>query len=82
MRVFGAVLMSTILFAADAFGATVSTMALLPPGKPAGVKQAQMEGNTMMWDLGLAIVVGGAALVASGNGKSAISTTTTSTASH
>jgi hypothetical protein len=48
-------------FAADA-------NAPLSPGKPAGTKQAQMQGDTWLWVLGGAAIVVGIALVASSGG--------------
>jgi hypothetical protein len=78
MRIIGAAILASSLVVSSSFAATNSA-APLSPGKPAGVKQAQMEGNTLMWVLGLGVVAGGVALVASGNGNGSVSTTTTST---
>jgi hypothetical protein len=74
MRIIAAVVLATTLVASTAFAATEAPLAA---GKPAGVKKAQMEGNTTLWVLGLAIVAGGAALVASDNGNTVVTTTTT-----
>lgn len=79
MRIFGTVFLVTTLIATSALADAAKPAGPLVPGKPAGVKQAQMEGNSVMWGLGIAIVAGGAALVASGNGKSTITTTSTAT---
>jgi hypothetical protein len=73
MRNLVAATLAVSLLTSSAFAAT------LAPGKPAGVKAAQMEGSGLMWGLGLAVVIGGALAVGSGNGKSTITTTTTST---
>lgn len=74
MRVIGAAILASTLVISSAFAADSS---LLAPGKPAGVHKAQMEGSGLMWGLGLAVIAGGAALVASGNGKSTVTATTT-----
>ena len=78
MRTFGAVLLASTLLVSGAFAATDAS-APLAPGKPAGVKQAQMQGGTAAIFLGVAIVAGGAALLASGKGNSSVATTTGST---
>ncbi len=78
MRIFGAALLASALAVSSSFAATDST-APLAPGKPAGVKQAQMEGNTLLLVLGVGVVAGGIALVASGNGNGSVTTTTTGT---
>lgn len=76
MRVFGAAILASTLIISSAFAADSS--APLTPGKPAGVKKAQMEGSGPMWGMGLAIAAGGAALVSSGNGNGNGTITTTS----
>jgi hypothetical protein len=78
MRTIGAALMASSLIVSSAFAATDAT-APLAPGKPAGVKQAQATDNTLLIVLGLGVVAGGIALVASGNGNGTVTTTTTST---
>jgi hypothetical protein len=78
MRTIGAVIVASSLIVSSAFAATDST-APLAPGKPAGVKQAQVEGNTLLLVLGLGVVAGGIALVASGNGNGSVTTTTAGT---
>ena len=66
-----------------AFGGTASQNAgALAPGSAAGVHQAQTFAgpNVWLWLLGAGIVIGGIALVASGNGNHHhTSTTTTAT---
>jgi hypothetical protein len=78
MRTIGAVLLASSLVASNAFAAT-GTGAPLTPGKPAGVKQAQAMDNTLLLVVGLGVVAAGIALVASGNGKTAETATTTTT---
>ena len=78
MRIIGAAILASSLVVSSSFAATDSS-APLAPGKPAGVKQAQMEGNTLLLVLGVGVVAGGIALVASGNGNGSVTTTTTGT---
>ena len=78
MRSIGAIILASSLTISSAFAAT-DTNAPLVPGKPAGVKQAQSMNNTLLLVLGLGVVAGGIALVASGNGHSTPSTVTTTT---
>jgi hypothetical protein len=78
MRIIGAAILASSLIVSSAFAAT-NAAAPLAPGKPAGVKKAQAADNTMLMVLGLGIVAGGIALVASGNGNGSVTTTTTST---
>ena len=73
MRTIGAVILASSLIVSGAFAATDAN-APLAPGKPAGVKQAQAMDNTLLLVLGLGVVAGGIALVASGNGHSTPST--------
>ncbi len=73
MRCLAAVFLSTALFASSAFAGPVE--APLSAGKPAGVKHAQAEGNTVLLVAGIAVVAGGIALVASGNGSGPAVTT-------
>lgn len=79
MRTIGAVLLASSLIASSAFAAATSATAPLAPGKPAGVKQAQQMDNTLLLVLGLGVVAGGIALVASGNGHTTVAATTTGT---
>lgn len=76
MRTVGAVLLASSLIASSAFAATDAS-APLTPGKPAGVKQAQAMDNTLLIVLGLGVVAGGIALVASGGGHSGVAATNT-----
>jgi hypothetical protein len=79
MRTIGAILLASSLIASSAFAAT-DAGAPLAPGKPAGVHEAQRMDNTLLLVVGLGVVAAGIALVASGNGKSTVTTTTTGTA--
>ncbi|MGH6827921.1 MAG: hypothetical protein ACREFW_03315 [Rhizomicrobium sp.] len=78
MRIIGAALLASSLVVSTAFAAA-NAASPLPAGKPAGVKKAQMADNTLLLVLGLGVVAGGIALVASGNGHSSVATTTTAT---
>jgi hypothetical protein len=78
MRTIGAILLASSLIASSAFAATDAS-APLTPGKPAGVKQAQSTDNTLLLVLGLGVVAGGIALVATGNSNKAPTTITTTT---
>jgi hypothetical protein len=78
MRTIGAALLASSLIVSSAFAATDAS-APLTPGKPAGVKQAQSMDNTLLLVLGLGVVAGGIALVATGNSKTAPSAVTTTT---
>jgi len=53
----------------------------LAPGKPAGVKKANYEGDPTLWIvLGVAVVVGIAVAVSSGDDNNSTTTPTTGTA--
>jgi hypothetical protein len=78
MRIIGAAILASSLIVSSAFAATDSA-APLASGKPAGVKKAQAADNTLLIVLGLGVVAGGVALVASGNGNGTVTTTTTGT---
>lgn len=78
MRIIGAAILASGLIVSSAFAAT-DAAAPLAPGKPAGVKQAQAADNTLLIVLGLGVVAGGVALVASGGGNGSVTTTTTGT---
>ena len=75
MRIIGATVLASCLIVSSAFAGTNAT-APLAAGKPAGVKQAQATDNTLLMVLGLGIVAGGIALVASGGGNDTVTTTT------
>ncbi len=77
MRTIGAAIVASSLIVSSAFAA--DTGAPLAPGKPAGVKQAQETDNTLLMVLGLGVVAGGIALVASGGGGHPVAATTTTT---
>ena len=70
MRIFGAAILASTLIVSSAFAA-----APLAPGKPAGVKQAQSQGNTVMVAVGIGIVAAGAALLATGNSSTSTNVT-------
>ena len=76
MRIIGAVLLATSLLATNAFAATT-----LSAGKPAGVKKAQTEGNTLLiiGGIGLAGLGIGLAASSNGGGPTAVTTQTIST---
>ena len=79
MRTIGAAILASSLIVSSAFAATDGA-APLAPGKPAGVKQAQeMDNHTLLIVLGLGVVAGGIALVASGGGGHAAAAGSTST---
>ena len=63
MRNFGAAILAASLLATNAFAATS-----LPAGKPAGVKKAVAEGNTVLIIGGLGLAGLGIGLAASSNG--------------
>ena len=69
MRTIGSAILAATMIVSSAFAATDST-GPLTAGKPAGVKNAQAQDNTMWWVLGAGIIIGGIALVASGSGDS------------
>ena len=77
MRIFGAAILAASLLATNAFAATS-----LPAGKPAGVKKAIAEGNTVLIIGGIGLAGLGIGLAASSNGggpTSFVSPTTTTT---
>jgi hypothetical protein len=79
MRIFAAVALAISVLASSAFAAGTEVRAPLVPGKPATVKKAQLEGNTIMIVAGVAIVAGGIALVASEGNDTVVPATTSST---
>lgn len=75
MRNFVAATVAATLIATGAMAAT-STVAPLPSGKAAGVSKAQEQDNTIWFVVAGGIVVGGIALVATGNSNSSLITGT------
>ena len=71
MRIIGAVLLATSLLVTNAFAATT-----LSAGKPAGVKKAQTEGNTLLIVGGIGLAGLGIGLAASSNGGGPTAVTT------
>jgi hypothetical protein len=63
MRIFGAAILAASLLATNAFAATTLTA-----GKPAGVKKAQEERNTILIIGGVGLAGLGIGLAASSNG--------------
>jgi hypothetical protein len=79
MRLFVSAVLATALFASNALAG--DTSASLAPGKPAGVKDAQMMDNTVVIGLGVALVAAGIAIAASsGNNHNVASVSTSTTA--
>jgi hypothetical protein len=77
MRIFGAAFLAAALLATNAFAATT-----LSAGKPAGVKKAQAQSNTLLIIGGIGLAGLGIGLAASSNGggpTNFTSTTTTTT---
>lgn len=78
MRLFVSAVLATALFASNALAGDAAGS--LTPGKPAGIKTAQLTDNTIVIGLGVAVVAAGIAIAASsGNSHNVTSTTTTST---
>jgi len=71
MRIIGAVLLASSLLVTNAFAATT-----LSAGKPAGVKKAQTEGNTLLIVGGIGLAGLGIGLAASSNGGGPTAVTT------
>jgi len=71
MRIFSAAILAASLLVTNAFAATT-----LPAGKPAGVKKAQMEGNTWLIIAGVGLAGIGIGLAASSNSSGSVVTTT------
>lgn len=84
MRIAGVLLFASTLFATAAVAAP-QTPANIPagpqlaPGKPAGVKQAQMENNTVMAVGAVGLLGLGIGLAASGDSNVITATSTSST---
>jgi len=78
MRLFVSAVLATALVASNALAD--SNPAALAPGKPAGVKAAQMAlDNTVLIAVGVGVVAAGIAIAASSSSKKAAATTTTTT---
>ena len=77
MRLFVSAVLVTVLFASNALAGDSTALA---PGKPAGVKDAQIMDNTVVIGLGVALVAAGIAIAASsGNNHNAPTNVTTTT---
>lgn len=72
MRALISAVLATSLIASNA----LADDGALAPGKPAGVKQAQMTGTEWMIALGLAAVAGGIAIAATSQSHPAAATST------
>lgn len=79
MRLFLSAVLATVVFASTALAGEVP--GTLAPGKPAGVKEAQMMDNTVVIGLGLGLVAAGIAVAASSGNSHNVTTVTTTTTS-
>jgi hypothetical protein len=79
MRAIGAALVAMSMTVSGAF----ATDGALTPGKPAGVKQAQIDNQSLLLVTGVVLAAGAIALIATRtqNGSPVITTVTTGTAS-
>ena len=82
MKLFLSAALATAIFASSALAGNAADP--IAPGKPAGVKDAQMEGVSPVVLVGMAVVVGVIAVAVShsshnGSGGTSSSTTTTGT---
>ncbi len=77
MRLFVSAVLATALFASNALAGDSTTLA---PGKPAGVKDAQLMDNTVVIGLGVALVAAGIAIAASSGNNHNVTAVSTSTA--
>jgi hypothetical protein len=77
MRLFVSAILATALFASNALAGDSTTLA---PGKPAGVKDAQLMDNTVVIGLGVALVAAGIAIAASSGNNHNVTAVSTSTA--
>ena len=78
MRTVGVGLLAMALVANSTF-AYADSAAMLPAGKPAGVKEATALGpNLFLVLLSAGIIIGGIALAVSADGKNGVTTPTTS----
>jgi hypothetical protein len=69
MRKFCAALVAASLLATSAFAADLPPLA---PGKPAGVKQAELGGDLLLYVIGAAAIIAGICIIASGNGNGTV----------
>ena len=77
---FVPVLLTAILAATPVAGSLAAeTSQPLQPGKPAGVKQAQMEDQTLTIAFGAGLLAAGIAIATTGGNGGTITTTTTGT---
>jgi len=81
MRVFISAILAAGLAALTTSGSIAADNSQsLQPGKPAGVKQAQMENETLSIAFGAGLLAAGIAIATTGgNGNNTITTTTTGT---
>ena len=77
MRLFISAVLATSLFASHALAGGAA--GALAPGKPAGVKDAQLMDNTVVIGLGVALIAAGIAVAASSGNSHNVTTVTTST---
>ncbi len=80
LRKLGAVaLATTMLISSATYALAQGGQGALTPGKAASVKQAESftDSNTLILLLGVGVVAGGIALVASGDGHGVVGSTTT-----
>jgi hypothetical protein len=77
MRLFISAVLATSLFASSALAGEAA--GALTPGKPAGVKDAQLMDNTVVIGLGVALIAAGIAVAASSGNSHNVTTVTTST---
>lgn len=77
MRLSLSAALAVVVFASTALaGEAPKTLA---PGKPAGVKEAQMQDNTLVIGLGLGLIAAGIAVAASSSNSHNLTTVSTST---
>jgi hypothetical protein len=69
MRRIIAPLVATAVLTSNAL-AIPDTNGALPPGKPAGVKQADLGGDGFWYLTGVVVLIGAVVILASDNGKS------------
>ena len=81
MRVLISAFLAAGLTAVTASGSIAADSSQpLQPGKPAGVKQAQMENETLSIAFGAGLLAAGIAIATTGgNGNNVVTTTTTGT---